>query len=374
MKKIVFSVVLALMLVLFATPVYAVPMLPHAFCGSVTINDLEAPDGTLVSAAVANGSVLTNSQNPVATAGGSYELLVQGDGLIGDITFYVNGDEAESTPAGSEFEVGGGPTEVDLAIYIEPEPEPIPTGGGGGGGGGAPRYDLCKTNFCGDRGRFDIDKKGMVIETVTALCKAGPLSIEISKGTIALGKDGKPLSGLSMTEVTTLLPPPEGANIIGLPFDLEPDGATFDPPMTLTWTYDPADLPDGVAPEDLVLAYFDEETQSWVELECKVDTEAMTVTATVSHFTEFALLSPKPAAPPVPTPPAPEPTKPTPAPEPPKVVPIPAAPVAPVVPPPVPTPPAPPTPAQPWAFTWLAIAAGLVVLIIIVVAIRVRHK
>lgn len=171
---------------------------------------------------------------------------------------------------------------------VEPAPAPAPSGGGGGG------YVLCKTNFYGDRGTFRIDWRGKVISKVTAACKDAPLSIVIDKGTIAKDKNGKPLSSFSMTGVSPVPAPPEGANVVGLPIDLGPDGATFDPVITLTWTYNSVDLPEGVAPENLILAYYDEGTQSWVKLECLVDAEAMTVTAAVSHFTVFALLVPEP--------------------------------------------------------------------------------
>jgi len=92
-------------------------------------------------------------------------------------------------------------------------------------------------------------------------------------------------------------PPPEDANIIGLPYDFGPDGATFDPPITFTWTYDPEALPEGVAEEDLVIAYYDEDAGEWVELDCVVDTENNVITASVPHFTCFAIIGRvKPAA------------------------------------------------------------------------------
>jgi len=383
MRKVMFSVVVALLLVFCAAPVYAVPVLPHAFCGSVTINDSPAPDGTLVSATVANGNVLPNSQNPVMTVGGSYgidsfELLVQGDIAGGDtVIFWVNGIETDQTAV---FEIGGGPDVVDLAALIEPEPEPTPApSGGGGGGGGEPAYRSCQTNFCGEIGRFDIDWQGKVIKTVTARCKAGPLTIEISKGTIASGKDGKPLSSLSVTEVTTPLPTPEGANIIGLPFDLGPDGATFDPPITFTWRYDPATLPEGVAAKNLVIAYYDATAKKWIEVAGEVDTANNKVTANVTHFTTYAMLgavTPAPAPEPTPTltatptpAPAPAPTPaPTPAPAP--------GPTPPPTPPPGPTGPitiTTPGP-EPMASYWWYIIGIVGVIVIGAIVYMVRRK
>ena len=123
MKKVVTFILLAFLLVFCATPAYAVPALPHAFYGSVTINDAPAPSGTQVSATVEGGTVIP-TQNPVTTVGSSYgvdspKLLVQGDGLSGAITFYVNGVKVEGVTA--TFKAGGGPTEKNLALVITDE-------------------------------------------------------------------------------------------------------------------------------------------------------------------------------------------------------------------------------------------------------------
>jgi len=60
--------------------------------------------------------------------------------------------------------------------------------------------------------------------------------------------------------------------------------------------YDPADIPEGVAEEDLVIAYWD--GTEWVVLESVVDTVANTVSAKVSHFTTFAVIGIVPPPPP----------------------------------------------------------------------------
>ena len=86
-------------------------------------------------------------------------------------------------------------------------------------------------------------------------------------------------------------------------YDFGPDGATFAPAITLTITYDPETLAAGVSEEELYLAYWD--GSQWVALESTIDTTANTVTAEVSHFTQFALIGavPAPVVPPVVAPP-----------------------------------------------------------------------
>jgi hypothetical protein len=294
---------LLLLLMLGATPVFAagIPALPHAFYGTVTINNTPAEVGTRVSA---SGTGVTTGipQNPVTTTvagqygtGGSY-LLVQGniqDGAI--ITFYINDVSTEQTAVWHSGET----TQKDLSVTIAAPPPPPPPGGGA-----AAIY--VTTNLFGIAGSFRINSDGIIQQAITATSADGRLTIIIPAGTKALDKDGKPLSTLTAVINPTPPPPPTGANIIGLPYDFGPAGATFDPPITITWSYDPAALPTGVAEEDLVIAYYDATAGKWVELVCVVDAANNRITASVAHFTTFAIIGKsKPA--PAPPPPAPAP-------------------------------------------------------------------
>ena len=90
---------------------------------------------------------------------------------------------------------------------------------------------------------------------------------------------------------------PSGADVIGLVYDCSPDGATFDPPISMTFRYDPSLIPADASEENLVVAFWDEAADEWVELESTVDPDSNTITAEVSHFTAFTVLVPtRPAA------------------------------------------------------------------------------
>ena len=129
----------AILLMLWATPVYAqeIPPLPHAFYGTVEINGSPAPAGTQVEAR-GGGVRIGIEGNPILTvAAGVYgspnpmgsKLIVQGDILDGaTVTFYVNGVSTEQTAEWHSGEVTG----LDLSVAI-PIPPPPPGGGGGGG-------------------------------------------------------------------------------------------------------------------------------------------------------------------------------------------------------------------------------------------------
>ncbi|GAJ05328.1 unnamed protein product [marine sediment metagenome] len=143
-----------------------------------------------------------------------------------------------------------------------------------------------------------ITTAGVFSEPVTATSEDELCTLNIPEGTVGLTEELEPLDEITVVIMDEPPDPPEDAHVVGLAYDLGPDGATFDPPITLTFSYDPDDLPEGVA--WLVLAYYDEETGEWVELPCTVDPVAHTITASVAHFTTFAIIG---TVPPVPPPP-----------------------------------------------------------------------
>ena len=136
-----------------------------------------------------------------------------------------------------------------------------------------------------------ITPDGVFTETVIAESFDGLAYLTINEGTIGL-IEGEPLSEISMVEMEEPPAPPEDSSVIGLVYDFGPDGATFDPPIILTITYDELLIPEGVAEENLVIAMWDEEAGEWVNLEdITVDPETNTITAKVSHFTAFTVLA-----------------------------------------------------------------------------------
>jgi len=125
--KMVAFMLLAMLLALAATPVYAdsAPTLPHAFYGTVQINGSPAPVGTSVKV-VGEGVQTGIGTNPITTTvegeyGGGTDpmvpkLVVQGSVADGTtVTFYVNGFSTGQTAQWQS----GGVTEVDLAATIE---------------------------------------------------------------------------------------------------------------------------------------------------------------------------------------------------------------------------------------------------------------
>jgi len=148
------------------------------------------------------------------------------------------------------------------------------------------------------------------VQQVTATGALSTLaSVNVPAGTTALTAQGTPLTSITVTPIPAAQapPPPPGANIIGLPFNLQPDGATFNPPIGVTLRFDPATLPPGTNLQTLVIARFDAATGQWVQLtDIVVDPVTNTITGKTAQFSPFAVIR---ATTPLPTPTAtPRPT------------------------------------------------------------------
>lgn len=257
---------------------------------------------------------------------------------------------------------------------VKPTPAPSPSGDGGGGGGGY----IIRTNLFGVERNHYTERNGNTLSYIKGTSQNGKLTITIPKRTTALEADGKRLKTLEVVINENPPEPPEDNHIIGLTYDFGPAGANFEPPIALTWSYDSDNLPEGVVEEDLVLAYYID--GEWVELECVVDTDTNTITASVSHFTTFAIIEhivvlPEPTPvvmPPPPVPVMPELAKPappivTPAPEPESLVlpeKFPSI-VEPAIPESVPTVPV----TEPSTSYWVVILGSVIACVIVIVVL-----
>jgi hypothetical protein len=187
---------------------------------------------------------------------------------------------------------GGLPPTTTPAVPATPTPtsEPLPPGA----------VDV--SNIVTDEGEFNV--------AVEALSADGNVEVDIEAGVVGLDNTGAPITQLSVIEVQNPPPPPSQDNFIGIPYDFGPDGATFDPPITITFKYT---VPDGTNLNDLVIAFYDESTGQWVELtDIVVDPVNGTISGKTSHFTTFAVLQKGAVEPAVvtPTQPAVQPTQP----------------------------------------------------------------
>ena len=142
---------------------------------------------------------------------------------------------------------------------------------------------------------------GAVLNSAAVLSSAGGrLSISLAGNTTV----GLPSGSRQITVIQIASPPaaPAGVKLVEA-YAFTPDNTTFTPAARLTIKYAAAGLAADVQEANLYLAL--SENSSWTPLPSKVDAQAKTVTAELSHFSIYGLLGKVTAAPPAPVAPPP---------------------------------------------------------------------
>jgi hypothetical protein len=135
--------------ILFSNLVFAVPGIPNAFYGTVTLNGNPAPDGTVVTAKI-NGVEVARTTTKNGKYGYSPVFYVDdpnNDLCIGGcpvIHFYVNGIDTGKTA----IFCNGCVTEVNLSVNTGGGAG-VPGAGGTGGGAGSSTERIIQTNQTG---------------------------------------------------------------------------------------------------------------------------------------------------------------------------------------------------------------------------------
>ncbi len=185
-----------------------------------------------------------------------------------------------------------------FALFSEEETtEPTPTpyipgrsGGGGGGGGGSSYTSYTET------GTLKVGNTGTVLRSIKVKAEDGIGSLFVPIGTTALDADGKPLSEVSITAIgrADLPDVPYGAayTFAGYAYETSPDGATFEPEITLSLEFPDADW-NALDPDNnnFIVKWYNEETYQWEDVPTTVFQSAKSVDAKITHFSTFALFS-----------------------------------------------------------------------------------
>lgn len=119
----------------------------------------------------------------------------------------------------------------------------------------------------------------------------GMVSVIVPEGVAALDAAGDPLTDVEFLAIKNVPDPPEDVSIIGMPYQLEPEGTTFDQPVILTWNYDANDIPEGITEEDLMITRCDNFDDGVQELEFEVDAENDAISAYIDHFSCFTVIA-----------------------------------------------------------------------------------
>ena len=155
--------------------------------------------------------------------------------------------------------------------------------------GGEPTAYQMEINLLGAKYDVAVDSQGKLESSTLAASADSEISLSIDSGTIVLDSDKKPLQTIEAVIAPNPPPLPEGADYISPVYDLRPQGASFNPPLKLTLSYDPAQLPQGPKENDVYIACY--EDGRWEAMRYKqVDTKRHLVTTQIEHFSKYAVL------------------------------------------------------------------------------------
>jgi hypothetical protein len=119
--------------------------------------------------------------------------------------------------------------------------------------------------------------------------------IVINRDTLCLTENGEPLGELTIAGMETPPDPPQGYRTVGTVYQLEPQGATFDPPLTITLGYEAPMIPAAAAEGEMVIGTWDE-ANGWAILEeSSLEPGSDTISTTLSHLATLATLAPTPS-------------------------------------------------------------------------------
>ncbi|MFC1943114.1 hypothetical protein ACFLWO_00830 [Chloroflexota bacterium] len=140
---------------------------------------------------------------------------------------------------------------------------------------------------------------GVFTEEVTAESEGGKGILNIEEGTTGLTQEGESLNEIWLIEIDKELPAlPSNTAAIGLHYDAGPNGTTFDRPITITFSYDPASIPAGVIESDMAIALWDVNAGQWVKLEGgTIDTVNHTISTQIDHFSRYTIIAHVPPPP-----------------------------------------------------------------------------
>ena len=215
-------------------------------------------------------------QDGVFTNGEIYEYTITGTNLgVGTHTFRFAASDGTDNAIGDP-DSHSGPT-------LSSPPAPTPPGGGGGGGGGG---GAGLTTLLGSR-----SEQGIFTENVTAVSGDKKVKLFVSKGTIGKNQVGSLLNYIWIREKEDRPAPPLDAKVIGLVYDISPDGAIFNPTVALSFKYDVSRIPQGINERNLVIATWDALVSQWIYLESTVQLETHTISTNIGHLSVYTVMA-----------------------------------------------------------------------------------
>jgi PKD repeat protein len=154
----------------------------------------------------------------------------------------------------------------------------------------APEAKPAGTMDSGNTAKIYSNAQGVITQATTLMSKDSLANLSLAMGIAAMDSSGKPLSSISIRQIPaenlSAVSPDSGLSFTGMAYDLQPDGATFSPSISLSLIVPQADW-EG----EYVVQEYDHATGTWLALPGRYDPQTGILTVPVSHFCCFALFS-----------------------------------------------------------------------------------
>jgi hypothetical protein len=210
--------------------------------------------------------------------------------------------EADSSQGGSVFGISSftgsnNPFQI-ISFVIAEVVNPASNAGGGSGGGTvavrqttiAPEITKVTPPDPGKTARIYSNAQGVITQVTTLQSTDGLATVNIGTGIVANDVGGKPLSSITIKAIPAEnLPgtsPGASFSFAGRAYELQPDGATFSPGISISFT-----APNAQFGQELLVKMYDSATNTWVDVPTSINPQTGLITAQVSHLCCFALFA-----------------------------------------------------------------------------------
>jgi hypothetical protein len=131
---------------------------------------------------------------------------------------------------------------------------------------------------------------GVVTQETTLQSTDRLATVNISEGVVVRDNTGKPLSSITIRAIPKdslpALPPASAYAFDGMAYELQPDGATFSPPVSISFTIRQARWG-----QSYIIKTFDSTSGTWQDIPATYNPDTGVVSAEMSHFCYIALFT-----------------------------------------------------------------------------------
>ena len=142
----------------------------------------------------------------------------------------------------------------------------------------------------GKTARIYANTQGVITQVTALQSTDGLATVNIGTGIVAKDAEGKPLSSITIKAIPSEnLPntsPGASFSFAGRAYELLPDGATFSPGITISFT-----APTAQFGQDFLVKMYDSATDTWLDIPSSINPQTGIITAHISHFCCLALFT-----------------------------------------------------------------------------------